>query len=130
MQRLPVPHVARVGPLAVDPMTVEWGRPDAVVKCPWECGCKACTQPSPEPLATVEEERECPICQEPIECDGNCNDGYYSPDGDGCRCGPPAHCCLCGGSPYCNCCPKCKQCIAQCGCPIAMKLNDGSEVLL
>jgi len=77
-----------------------------------DCPCPYCT---------------CSICLAPVECDGDC---YGCEDDGRCDRQPPSHCCLCGGSPYCNCCPKCKQCIAQCGCPIAMRLNDGSEVIL
>lgn len=77
----------------------------------------------------AQQEPECRICAG--DDDGECNCWEEGDYWDGrCHGHTPSHCCLCGGSPYCDCCPKCKQCIAQCGCPVVMKLQDGSEVIL
>jgi hypothetical protein len=77
---------------------------------------------------TAAAERECAICSYPEPCE--CADWD---DWDGCdSCGGsgvyvPGHCCLCGGSPYCNCCRTCGKCVGECGCPVKVILEDGTE---
>ena len=81
-----------------------------------------------------DQEYDCDICDNPEDC-GNCEGSGDDGFGDCMRCGGdgevvPGHCCACGGSPYCDCCRKCGKCVAECACPIEVKMQDGSSQVI
>ncbi len=84
-----------------------------------------------------EREESCDICSYGGEDCGAC-DGSGEYDGYGSTCYGcygsgwtiPPHCCLCGGSPYCTCCRRCRRCVAQCSCPIEVRKDDGSVMVV